>query len=52
MAVSAPSWRARIVIAGVAFVAVLVTAWVYIPDTHDAVRVLWGDAKAQARDRL
>ncbi len=51
MALSAPSWRARIVIAGVAFVVVLVAAWVYVPDTHDAVRVLWGDAKAQARER-
>lgn len=52
MALSPPTWRARLGFAAVAFVAVLVAAWVYVPDTHDAVRVLWGDAEAEARARL
>ncbi len=52
MTVSPPTWRARLAVATITFVAVLVAAWMYVPDLHDAVRVVWGDAKQEAARKL
>lgn len=49
---SGVSWKARAVITGLAFVAVLAAAWVYLPDFRDGVSALWGDAKDEASERL
>jgi len=51
MAAGVP-WRFRLGVVAAAFVAVLVAAWVYLPDFKDGVVALWGDGKSEARERL
>ena len=41
-----PTWRAWILITGVAFAVTLALAWKKVPGFQDAVRGVLGDAKA------
>ena len=48
----APRWRARLVFVAIGFLAVVGAAWRYVPELSDAVKVVWGDAKGEVRQRL
>ena len=47
-----PGWRAWVVIVLVAMSAVLVGAWVYVPDFREALDLVWGEARAWAARKL
>ena len=46
-----PTWRAWLVITGIAFTGTLVLAWKKLPGFADSVHLVWGDAKAEAREQ-
>lgn len=40
-----PTWRAWLLLSGLAFAGTVVAAWEKVPGFQDAVHVVWGDAK-------
>ena len=48
---SAP-WKFRLAVGAIAFVAVIVAAWRYLPDFSDGAKALFGDAKGEVKQRL
>ena len=49
---SAPGWKARLVLIALVTVGLIVAAWVYLPDFREGLVVVWGDAKAALVARL
>lgn len=47
-----PGWRARLVLIGLVTAAMLVAAWVYLPDFREGLVIVWGDTKAAVIARL
>ena len=46
-----PTWRAFLLITSLAFCGTLYLAWRKVPGFEDSLRLLWGDAKEEARER-
>lgn len=45
-------WRFRLGVVAIAFVVVLVAAWIYLPDFREGVAALWGDGKTEVKERM